>query len=312
MIFVVIGWLAFVGCVVGLITRPWKTLEARAPLQLGLAGALGLWVIWTGGQSYADMIDEGLWTGATLTIVYVPLKAVVYALLGYYLGRAILNALSETPDEKSDAAKSDAATKWRTTTILATILVFFVGSDIFSVREANRQRTARNQELTPERISSLERRVILGRASPEEKYMFLENPLCPPSLLEDMSNSPDQRTRIAVARNPAITPEMATKLSNDPDGEVRTYIAHHKALPLSQLQRLANDPYDRVREAVAWKAVLPDDEFNKLVSDPSPSVRATIVLQRRLSDEALRRLLTDPDEKVRRQAERIAAQRGIE
>jgi hypothetical protein len=315
MIFVVIGWLAFVACVVGLITRPWKTLEARAPLQLGLGGALGLWVIWTGGQSYADLIDEGLWTGATLTMVYVPLKAIIYALLGYYLGRAILNALSLEPIEGEPIAspeQTDVAAKWRTTTILATILVFFVGADILSVREGNRQRVARNQELTPERISSLERRVILGKASPEEKYMFLENPLCPPSLLEDMANSSDQRTRIAVARNPALTPELATKMSNDPDGEVRTYIAHHKALPLSQLQRLASDPYEKVREAVAWKAVLPDDEFNKLVADPSPRVRATIVLQRRLSDEALRGFLTDPDERVRIEAQRIAGQRGIE
>ncbi|MBL8630013.1 MAG: hypothetical protein JNM81_10320 [Rhodospirillaceae bacterium] len=310
MIFVVFGWVIVVCGAVALITRPWKTPEARAPLQMGFAAALGLWVIWTGGQNYADFTDEGLWTGATLALIYVPFKAILYALLGYFGARAALNAWTNIPDD--DDVARDGATRWRTTIILATIIVFFVGSDIFTVREATRQRNARDQELTPDRIAKLERRVILNIASPEEKYRFLENPLCPATLLEDMAVSPDLRIRIAVARNPSLSAELATQMAADPDGEVRYLIAHHKALPLSQLQRLASDPYDRVREAVAWKAALPDAEFNRLVDDPSPSVRATIVLQRRLSDDALRRLTNDTDERVRTEAMRIAAERGLQ
>jgi hypothetical protein len=296
MIYLILGWLVFVTSVTGLIVRPWKSAAARAPLPVGLGVALGIWVLWTGAQTYADLIDEGLWTGATLTIVYVPLKACVYVLLGYYLGRAF---------------QSTARHKWRVAAVLSVVIAYALVTDTIAVREASRQRTARSLELTPEHIAGLERRVVLGKASPDEKYLFLENPLCPPPLLADMATSADQRTRVAVARNPALDPALVTKLAGDTDGEVRTFIAHHKALPLSQLQRLARDPYDRVREAVAWKADLPDEDFNRLIDDPSPNVRATIVLQPRLSDASLRQLLGDADERVRRAAQRIAAQRGV-
>ncbi len=115
-----LGWVAAVGIVIGLVTRPWKSAAARAPLPLALALTMAVWVLSTGVMTYNELITKGSWTAATVAIPLVPIKAIVFALLAYAMGRTFLTAR---------ATKGPTAQRWGAPAGLAVLCLYFVVSD---------------------------------------------------------------------------------------------------------------------------------------------------------------------------------------
>jgi hypothetical protein len=292
-----IGWLIAVGIIVALATRLWRA-DARKPLPLAAASAVTAWVVWDGGVVYRDLIAQSAWTAATVVIPYVPAKASLLAVLAYYALRG-LTGFSHLPCSKRLVAALPAG-----------ILVFLLVADVLGSMDQARVRTARDATMTAAALEAEVIRVTSGAASRDEVLAFLENPLCPPALLEKYAA--EERTfKTQVARNPKVPEEILLRLSRDSDPLVRYYAAYSPNMPETELPRLAADQDPMVRESMAWKKKLPDEDFARLLNDSEARVRATAALQPRTSDEDILRLTGDPDAGVRRNADRIAGQRGL-
>ncbi len=299
MSFIVFGWIAAVVVVVGLVTRPWKGAANRAALPLAMSMAMIAWVIGTGNVVYNDLIAQGSWTAASITLGFVPAKAILFALLANALGRTF-NTARNTP--------GPLAQRWGTPAVLAVVLVFFLGNDISSNREAALERHARSTTLSMQDVAGLTQKIRSGTATKSEQGTFLSNPLCPPELLAEYATATDSYLRRAVARNDKIGPEIAEKLAQDSDQQVRYMLSFNRELPIAVLSRLAADPDEDVRSNVVWTKKLPDEDFAKLSRDPSAKVRETVARQERTAMEDWQRLRDDPEQRVRDAARRWDAQ----
>jgi hypothetical protein len=290
------GWIVAVAIVNMAVVRPWKTPAARAPLPVFLGVILAAWVIATGYFSYRQLMADGAWTGATIAIAFVPVKAIAISLIAYAAGRTFRTARA-----------SGIPQNWTLPVFLGLIVSYSVVSDVVSLRASALERHAANPALTTAEVMALTQRVREGDAGRSEIYAFLGNPHCPAELLTEYSISPDSYWRAAVARNEKIDEALAEKLAGDPDEQVRFYLAFNRKLSPAILSRLAADSSESVRDTVAWTDALPDDDFNRLVEDVSPKVRATTALQERLSPEQLEKLRNDPERRVRDAATRWGA-----
>ena len=292
---IVLAWIVVVAGVGAAVTRPWKTPAARAPLPLALAAIMAAWVLGTGAFAYGDLMGQGAWTGASITLAFVPLKSTVLCLLAYAAGRTLLTAR---------ATPGPAVQRWGIPVLLLAICLYSVGTDILAGRVAETVRRAADTALTQDEVAALVQRIRTGSAGQQELGAFLGNPRCPPELLTTYAASPDVLERRAVARNPGLDAALAEKLVADADEEVRYYLAFNRALPPHVLTRLAADTSEMVRDMVAWTNALPEDAFNRLAEDSSPKVRATVASQTRISPEALAKLRNDPEARVRDAANR--------
>ncbi len=286
-------WIVVVAGVDAAAVRPWRSPVARAPLPIGLGLAVAVWVLATGAYALQAMTAAGAWTGASLAMPLVPMKAIALSLIAYAAGRTFLVARS-----------GGGARKYVLPAILAAIVVYAVGSDVRSLRIDALERHAANPALTAAEASALLQRVRAGQAGRGETAAFLRNPRCPPEVLAEYAASPEPSLRTAVAANDAIDAVLAGKLAADPDEQVRYFLAFNRKLPPELLTRLAADPAERVRETTAWTAALSDEAFNRLVEDQSPKVRATAAIQSRLTSAQVKKLQNDPEPRVRDAANR--------
>ena len=288
---VLFAWIAFVAVIDVLITRPWSQPAARKPLPWVFAAAGAAWVLWWGANAYRDAMADGQWTAASVTMGYVPLKALFYSLLAYFAGRALLSV------RKTVSA-------WLLPGALSAILVFLVASDIVNAQSVARMRHARDEQLSPDEIAVIAERIRKGDTGQDERVAFLRNPLCPPDLMAEFAATPDVYVRSAVAANPKLGATLAEQLAGDASDDVRYYLAFNRDLPPPLVAKLAHDESELVREAVVWTKTLTDEDFDRLVNDPSPRVRATAAIQQRISSEQVARLKADPEERVRSAASR--------
>ena len=287
---ILLAWSVVAAGVIIAVIRPWKSAAARALLPLILCAGAAAWVLGSGVSAYADMMADGAWTGASIALALVPVKAIVLALLAYAAGRAFLTA-------RANAALG--AKRWALPAALAGLVVYIVASDVETMRANALERHAASPALTPVEISKLLARIRGGAVVRGELGAFLGNSLCPRELLVEYAGSKDAFWRIAVARNATLDAALAVALAGDVDEDVRYYLAFNRDLPPEVLSRLAADSSDMVRNIVAWTKALPDDVFARLVDDPSPKVRATAAIQPRLSPDQRAKLLQDSDQRVR-------------
>jgi len=289
---ILLGWIAAITVVMVLIARPWKSAPAKHPLPWLLAALSAGWVLWWGADGYRDAMTEGRWTAASVTIGFVPLKALLYALLAYFAGRTLLGGARRTSKQ------------WLLLAAFGLALAYLVASDVMNIRATTHVQHARDQHLSPAEIAGVIERIRTGKADQSEHAALLSNPLCPPEFLAESIAAPDVLLRSAVAANPKLDGALAEKLAGDPAEDVRYYLAFNRELAPALLTRLAGDQSELVRNAVAWTKALPDADFERLVNDPSPKVRATAALQQRISAEQLAKLKADPEERVRNAANR--------
>lgn len=292
---ILLAWSAVVAGVIIAVTRPWKNAAARAPLPLILCACMAAWVLGSGIVAYGDMMADGAWTGASITLAFVPIKAVALSLLAYAAGRTFLAAR---------AKPGPRVRRWALPAALAILSIYLVASDSRAMLANARERHAASPALSSAEVSVLMNRIRDGAAARGEAWAFLGNPACPPELLAEYAASKDPYWRRAVARNTKVDAELAAALASDSDEEVRYYLAFNRTLPPAVLSRLAADGSEMVREMVAWTKDLPEDAFGRLVDDPSPTVRATVALQPRLSPEQRAKLHQDPEQRVRAAASR--------
>ena len=282
---VLFAWITFVAVIDVLITRPWSQPAARKPLPWMFAAAGAAWVLWWGANAYRDAMADGQWTAASITMGYVPLKALFYSLLAYFAARTM-------------------SRRWLLPAALSAVFVVLVASDIVNAHSVMRMRHARDTHLSPDQVAVIAERIRKGEADENEQTAFLRNPVCPPDLLAEFARTPDVIIRAAVAANPKLGATLAEQLAGDASEDVRYYLAFNRDLPPALVSKLAHDDSDRVREAVLWTASLSDEDFDRLVNDPSPRVRATAALQQRISGAQVDRLKADPEERVRSAANR--------
>jgi hypothetical protein len=182
----------------------------RAPLLGALlyAGVVAL----VHYQEYRRLISAHAWTGATVTIGLGVVLGALAAVIGWFLGRAVLDLAAPSGDRKRPAI------------IVASILLFSaymaVSVTLNRSREARLQ-AVREETLTPARIDAL------LKGSPEEKRALAWNRSCPPELLRELSLDPDYGVRANVASHPSTPAEVAAKLSLDPNETVRLYAGFH-------------------------------------------------------------------------------------
>ena len=240
MIVLLLGWISVVAVIDGAVTRPWKSAAARAPLPVALAVIFAAWVLATGAYAYADSMAQGAWTGATIAIAFVPIKAVILSLLAYAAGRTFLTAR---------ATSAPFGRRWGLPILLAGISLYILASDVVALHKSTLERHARDPALTTEEVAVLLQRIHDGKAGEDELSEFLGNPLCPPGLLAEYASSSTPHWRMAVARNQKIDAVLADKLANDPNENVRYYIAFNPNLPPEAAARLAADSSEMVRNA---------------------------------------------------------------
>jgi hypothetical protein len=297
--FILLGWIAAVAVVLAFVIKPWKSAAHRAPLPMILALAVSAWGLGSGAIIYNDLMAQGSWTAASLTIGFVPAKAIIFALLAYALGRTF-NA--------ARATSGPPVARWGVPAVLTVVLMYVLGTDVAANWDARLESHARSTTLSAQDVSALAAKIRDGRATKGEQGEFLGNPLCPPDLLEEFASSPEPYWRRAVARNDKLDHGLIEKLLQDPDEEVRYFLAFNRDLPVPLLSRLAADKSERVREVVVWTRNLPDADYAKLTRDPSAKVRESTARQERTSMEDWARLRDDPDERVRTAARRWDAQ----
>jgi hypothetical protein len=240
-----LGWISVVAVVDIGVTRPWKSPAARAPLPIALGVVVAAWVLTTGALAYADSLTEGLWTGATIAIAFVPAKAIVLSLLVYAAGRTVLTAR---------ATPAPLVQRWGLPAILAGLVLYALASDVAAMHNGALERAARDPALSADAVTALVQRIHAGAAAQGELEEFLGNPLCPADLLAEYAAKPDVRWRIAVARNQSLDAALIEKLATDPDEQVRYYMAFNRNLPPALVSRLAADSSQMVRDAAQRRA----------------------------------------------------------
>jgi hypothetical protein len=287
------AWIAFVAVVIAVVARIWKPSPARAALPLGLAALMAVCVLIPGANSLATMYTKGMWTAASVSMGFFPVKALLYAFVGHLLGRTI-NAARAATDTTQHLAK-----RWAIPGILAAVALVALADDAIKWRNAALEQHAERNDLSTRDVAALVQKIRAGQATRDEQGAFLGNALCPAELLTEFAASPDSYWRRAVARNDAISPEIADQLSRDPTQEVRFLLSFNRDLPLEILSRLAADTDEDVRKNMVWTKRLPDADYAKLARDPSAGVRELVARQERTSMEDWARLREDPDERVR-------------
>jgi hypothetical protein len=287
------GWVAFVAIIMAIIARVWTPSPARAAVPLGLAALMAALVLGPGAGSLADMYAKGMWTAASISTGIFPVKALLYALLGYGIGRAVNTARASTD------ATQQFAKRWAIPGVLAAVAVVALVDDAIKWRNGALEQHAERNDLSTQDVAALVQKIRAGQASRDEQGAFLGNSLCPPELLTEFANSTDEYWRRAVARNDAISPAIADQLSRDPSQEVRYYLSFNRELPVEVLSRLAADADESVRKNMVFTKRLPDADFAKLSRDASAQVREMVARQERTSMEDWARLREDPDERVR-------------
>jgi len=63
------------------------------------------------------------------------------------------------------------------------------------------------------------------------RWRVAANPACPPQLLQQLAQDPDQAVREQVANNPSCPPRVLEALARDPDQRVRTAALGHPNCP---------------------------------------------------------------------------------
>ncbi len=267
MIAIAIGWCVVVGAVVVAVTRPWREPELRSLYALGPAFFLAAWVIATGVLALSDAMAKGAWTGATLIIPFIGLKAIALSLIGYYAGLMFLRVYQK-PSSRSVRA-------WGGPVLLCGIAIYVVNSDVRAVVELRAEQSASRVDLTEGEIAEINARIRAGAGYKSERLAFIANPKCPAELLADAVASSDPSQRLAATRNPALPIDDLILLSRDEDYQVRLYTIYSNRLPINSYQALLADPNEYVREALAWKENLSDEQFIQLLMDTSDRVRRT-------------------------------------
>lgn len=292
---ILLAWIAAVAAAHAVVTRPWKIAAARSPFALLPAAAMAAWVLGTGITSYNGAMADGSWTAASVTLGFIPLKAIVLSLLAHGAGRAALKA----------RAAGDRAL-WGVAAALAVVCVYSVVADVRARSSAALEKHAADETLPPDEVAALAAKVRANAARDGEAWAFIGNRLCPPDLLAEAAASPDHNRRTAAARNSALGAADADRLIADGNEQVRFYLAFNRGLTPAQLARLSRDPSRHVRGIVARREQLPDEAFAALVDDPDAEVRSVVALQSRISSEAVEKLRNDPSEQVRNAANRWA------
>ncbi|MBL8630014.1 MAG: hypothetical protein JNM81_10325 [Rhodospirillaceae bacterium] len=266
MTILIAGWAAVVAVVLAAVARVWRPGLNRSIGAWGPAVIMAAWVIMTGALAYDDAIAKKAWTGATLIIPIIGLKAVLLSVLAYFAGFTIL---------KAQHAASTGALAWALPVVLAAVCLYAIGSDAFALREMAAERHAARADLTESDVANLAKRVETGSAFDDEKLAFITNPKCPPALLQSAVIAADINMRIAATRNPALPMDELLKLARDPAASVRLYAVYSDRLFSEDYAALVGDPDENVREALAWKKELPDTDFTALLLDSSERVRKT-------------------------------------
>lgn len=287
------GWVAFVAIVMIVVAKVWKPSPARAALPLSLSAVMAALVLLPGASTLADMYAKGMWTAASVSMGFFPVKALLYALLGYVLGRVINSA------RKNAEPSQPALRRWGGPVALMALSVLLLFDDARTWQQAQLQKHAEREDLNAAEVAALVQKIRAGQTNRDEQGEFLGNPLCPPELLAEFAASSDPYWRRAVARNQTISPEVADLLSRDASLEVRYMLSFNRELPVEILSRLAADPDESVRKNMVWTKRLPDADYSALTRDPSASVRELAARQERTSMEDWERLRDDPDERVR-------------
>lgn len=294
-IVILLAWTAAVVAAHAVITRPWKSPAARTPFAVIPAVAMAAWVLGTGILSYTGSMRDGSWTAASVTLGFVPLKAIALSLIAHAAGRAALTARA-TRDR----------VQWGVAAAALALCVYSVGADVQARRNAALEKHAADESLAPGEVARLAAKVRANAAAESEVWAFLGNRLCPPDLIAEAALSPDRNRRTAAARNSALDAANADRLMADTDEQVRFYLAFNRGLTPEQLARLSEDRSADVRGIVARREELPDAAFAALVDDPDAEVRQVVALQSRISSEAVEKLRNDPEERVRNAANRWA------
>ena len=293
---ILLAWTAAVIAAHAVVTRPWKVPAARSPFAILPAAAMTAWVLGTGISSYNGSMAGGSWTAASVTLGFIPLKAIVLSLLAHGAGRAAI---------KARAAGDDRAL-WGVAAALVALCVYSVAADVAARNAAALEKHAADETLPPDEVAALAAKVRAKDAADGEAWAFIGNKLCPPELLAEAAASPDRNRRTAAARNSALGAADADRLITDGDEQVRFYLAFNRGLIPEQLARLAKDSSPQVRGIIARREQLPEAAFAALVDDPDAGVRTVVALQSRLRDEAIEKLRNDPDEHIRNAANRWA------
>lgn len=302
MINLVLAWIAVVLAVYGV--AYWRLPPlGRAPVPWLVALVVSGLCLWQGAIDYSDAISDGAYTGATLLIPIVPVKALFLGSLGYGATRYLIEAARK--------AESDIVRRWGQAAALTVVFAFFGGSEILGTIDNHRARTAASDRLTPADVAIIAERVTSGTAGESELLAFLRNPLCPSELLPRFADG-TQFQKTAVAQNPNLTSALAVKLAQDADPMVRLYVISNASLPVDSLIGLSNDTDASVRARTAWMKQLPEADLLRLAADPDDDVRNTVANQDRLSSAALKALLADPSPRVRATAERKASYRTLD
>jgi hypothetical protein len=266
MVFVIAGWVLAVAVVVGVITRPWRTPEHRNLMALIPAVLFAAWTIAIGAIALNDAMAKGAWTGATLTIPFMGVQAIVLSLLGYYAGFTFAKIT------RQNAASIKV---WAVPLVLSAVCIYWLADDVRAVLELRAEQRAASAELSDADVAMIAARVTSGAAYDSEITAFISNPKCPETILKGAVTSANVYQRIAAARNPSLPLSDLMTLSQDSDYQVRLYAIYSNRLPVEVYQRLVTDPNEYVREALAWKTELPDADFIKLLMDQSSRVRST-------------------------------------
>ena len=256
---------------------------------------MAAWVLGTGILSYNEAIAAGGWTAASVTLGFIPLKAIILSLAAHGAGRAALKARA-----------TGLTSHWARAAALGVFCLYAVGADISARRAAALEKHAADESLSAEAVTALAAKARANAMDEGELGVFLGNRLCPEDLVLEAVASADRRLRTAAARNSALPAASADRLAGDPDEQVRYYLAFNTGLTPEQLARLARDVSPMVRGIVARREQLPDAAFAALVDDPDAKVRSVVALQSRINAEALEKLRNDPDARVRDAANRWA------
>lgn len=294
-IVILLAWTAAVIAAHAVVTRPWKVPAARSPFAVVPAVAMAAWVLGTGIQAYNGSMADGSWTAASVTLGFVPLKAIALSLIAHAAGRAALKA----------RATGERA-QWGVAAAALALCIYSVTADVEARRNAALEKHAADESLAPDEVAALAAKLRANGAAEGEAWAFLGNRLCPPDLIAEAALSPDRNRRTAAARNSALDAANADLLMNDADEQVRFYLAFNRGLTPDQLARLSKDRSAYVRGIVARREQLPDAAFAALVDDPDAEVREVVALQSRISSEAVDKLRNDPEERVRNAANRWA------
>ena len=142
-------------------------------------------------------------------------------------------------------------------------------------------RDALNFEYPPEILGAILEKIAINEDDDpidlRTRCAALMHRACPPTVLDELANSPKRLVRMAIARNPACPLTLLELLANDADEFVRACVAQNPIYPLSKreilLVGLSKSKEPRVRELAAKNPVCPESVLTALVKDKDADVR---------------------------------------